>query len=657
MIRVVSSLKNNSALISTAMLSAIFEENKQDNVALLVPFIIKIIYDDSSVSEKEIVEKMQNVYSFNNFPHAIVKIIINRLKKQQIIKQENGKYIFITDVSKIVQEFNDRLEKSKKEIEEIIRGLTDYFKKNTNLKLNYLECRNSFAKFLDQNGYLLYEDMGNSTRINKNIDNITYHIGRFINEHIEKQDIIYSYLVNIIEGSLIANALYVNIDNQNNTDLKKLTCFFDTPFMLRVLELKLPDENKSALELVDLLKELNVKIKCFRHNYNEIEYILEDYLKNYGKPQEKTLENLILKNYSESDVRHLLNSLDTVFANLGIEIVEVPDYDEKKYKHIIDEKQLNKNLFNTYKNKQINPKTIENDVKSVSAIMRLRDGKEYIKLEDCNEIFVTNNKDIRNETNKLLNLDVNFKISPVVSDMDLTAIVWLKSMINNKNLPEMKLTENAMAAIKPSSALRKKFHQSLSNLKTSKTDVTPETLYNLLCSNYYVEDLMINVNGDIKKINPGVLINTYEETLKKNSLLTEQDNKLSKENEELINQLLRKEEDDKKYRKNIYNKYAKREQLVINIINVIEKSLKIAVSLFLFYLSYKQSNKPSPSVIVGRIYIILGIYTLLCNFIPISVFQIFEYLFNKINEKVFIALNKHYTKVCEKEISTIFKIE
>lgn len=657
MIRVVSSLKNNSALISTAMLSAIFEENKQDNVALLVPFIIKIIYDDSSVSEKEIVEKMQNVYSFNNFPHAIVKIIINRLKKQQIIKQENGKYIFITDVSKIVQEFNDRLEKSKKEIEEIIRGLTDYFKKNTNLKLNYLECRNSFAKFLDQNGYLLYEDMGNSTRINKNIDNITYHIGRFINEHIEKQDIIYSYLVNIIEGSLIANALYVNIDNQNNTDLKKLTCFFDTPFMLRVLELKLPDENKSALELVDLLKELNVKIKCFRHNYNEIEYILEDYLKNYGKPQEKTLENLILKNYSESDVRHLLNSLDTVFANLGIEIVEVPDYDEKKYKHIIDEKQLNKNLFNTYKNKQINPKTIENDVKSVSAIMRLRDGKEYRKLEDCNAIFVTTNKDIRNETNKLLNLDVNFKISPVVSDMDLTAIVWLKSMINNKNLPEMKLTENAMAAIKPSSALRKKFHQSLSNLKTSKTDVTPETLYNLLCSNYYVEDLMINVNGDIKKINPGVLINTYEETLKKNSLLTEQDNKLSKENEELINQLLRKEEDDKKYRKNIYNKYAKREQLVINIIKVIEKSLKIAVCLFLFYLSYKQSNKPSPSVIVGGIYIILGIYTLLCNFIPISVFQIFEYLFNKINEKVFIALNKHYTKVCEKEISTIFKIE
>lgn len=94
-------------------------------------------------------------------------------------------------------------------------------------------------------------------------------------------------------------------------------------------------------------------------------------------------------------------------------------------------------------------------MKSVSAIMRLRDGKEYRKLEDCNAIFVTTNRDIRIETNKLLNLDVNFKISPVMSDIDLTAIVWLKSMINNKKLPEMKLTENAMAAIKPSSTLRK----------------------------------------------------------------------------------------------------------------------------------------------------------------------------------------------------------
>lgn len=650
-------MKNNSALISTAMLSAIFEENKQDNVALLIPFVIKIIYADSSVSENDVVEKMQSVYSFNNFPHAIARIIINRLKKQQIIKQENGKYIFLSDVSKIVKDFSERHEKTKKEIEEVIRDLSNYFKKNTTIKLSYNECRNSFAIFLDKNGYLLYEDLGNSTRINKNIDSITYHIGRFINGHIEKQDVIYDYLLNIIEGSLIANALYVNIDNENNTNLKKLTCFFDTPFMLRVLELKLPDENKSALELVSLLKDLKAEIKCFKHNYNEIENILEEYIKNYGKPQEKTLENLIIKNYSETDVRNLLNSLDTLFSNIGIEIVDVPAYDKNKYKNVIDEKKLNENLVNCYKNKNTNPKIIENDVKSVSAIMRLRDGKEYRKLEDCNAIFVTTNKDIRTETNKLLNLDVNFKISPVMSDIDLTAVVWLKSMINNKEIPEMKLTENAIAAIKPSSSLRKKFNQTLSNLKTSKSDVTPETLYNLLCSNYYVENLMINVNGDFQKINPGVLINTYEETLKQNSILNEQENKLSRENEYLVNQLLKKEENDKKYKQNIYSKYFKRENLIIKLIEITEKIMQIVICLLFFYLFYKNSIKPSSNKILSAIYFLVGLYTLLCNFIPISIFQFFEYIFKKINEKIFIKVNKHYTKVCEKEINTIFNIK
>ena len=40
-------MKNNSAFISTAILSAIFEENKQDNISLLIPFVIKIIHDDN----------------------------------------------------------------------------------------------------------------------------------------------------------------------------------------------------------------------------------------------------------------------------------------------------------------------------------------------------------------------------------------------------------------------------------------------------------------------------------------------------------------------------------------------------------------------------------------------------------------------------------
>lgn len=655
MLRVVSSMKNNNALISTAMLTAIFEEKKQDTISLTIPFIINIINNDPTISNVEIAKKMQDEYSFSNFPQAIIKIVVNRLKKQKILKQENKKYIFISDVSKIVKEFNDRREKSKKEIDTVINSLCDYFKQNVTLKMSYMDCRNSLAKFLDKNGYLLYEDINNSTRLSKYNDKINYNIGLFINEHKVAKDLIFDYLKNIIEGSLIANALYVNIENDNNTDLKNLTCYFDTPFMLRVLEFKEPEVNTSALELFKLLKEQNVKIKCFKHNYNEIENSIEDFIRNYGKPQDKTLENFIINNYSITEVREILNNLESLFKNLEIEIIDTPEYKKDQYKNVIDEKKLASNLKSVYKDKKVSDKTIENDVASISAIMRLRKGKDYRKLEECPAIFVTTNKDVRRETNLLLNLDETFKISPAISDIDLTAIVWLKSLVNNKDLPEIKLTENAMAAIKPTESIRKRFYSTLGNLKQSKMDISPSSLYNLLCSNYFVEKLMLNVEGDVNKINPNILLSTYESTLKENEILDQNEKSLKKDNEKLIQNLLQKEEDDKIYKENIYTKYKKQEKVIQKIVLVTEKIIQIGICLTLSILSIVYTNSGNSLFSIKSIlYYVLTLYAILATFLPISIFAVFKTIFDKINLNLFPLINKFINSRAEKSINEIF---
>lgn len=654
MLRVVGCVKNNSALISTAVLSAIFEENKQDNISLLTPFVIKIIHHDCTATKDMIVDMMRKEYAFYDMPRAIIDIIINRLKKQNIIRQRNNMFEFIIDSTNIVKEFDKRYENSKKQVDKIINELLDYFENNTDIKMNYMDCKNGFAMFLDKNGYLLYENINNSMRLKNNIDKISYHIGRFIYYHKELSDDTYTSLLSVIEGSLIANALYVNIDSDNNTDLHRLTCYFDAPFMLRVLDFKLPEENKSAMELVELLKKLNVKIKCFKHNFNEIENILEEFIKNYGKQSERTLENLVIKNYSETDLRFLLNNLEDAFRSLGIDIVDTPEYDEQKNKYVIDEKKLEENLITVYKDSNISRKTIEIDVKSVSAIMRLREGKEYRKLEDCNALFITMNKDIRNETNKLLNIDSKFKISPVISDLDLTAIIWLRSLINNKSIPEMKLTENAMAALKPTTAIRKRINQTVSNLKTNKFNATSSSLSNLLCSNYFVENLMLNINGDPKKINPNILFNTLEDTLKQNKILSDNEKKLNFENEELTRKLLEKEENDKQYKNNIIIKYNEKEKKITNLISNIEFIFRIIFCLLLCWISYNYSSAKETKVIFKCLLTILTIYAILCNFIPISIFMFFDKLEKKINDFMFIKISKYFTNKAEKEIEYIF---
>lgn len=87
-LKVVSSMNNNKALISTALLTALFEEKKQDNISLLIAFVIKILYENPSIKEENISDKMIELYSFNKFPHAIVKIIIKRLKNKILLNSK-----------------------------------------------------------------------------------------------------------------------------------------------------------------------------------------------------------------------------------------------------------------------------------------------------------------------------------------------------------------------------------------------------------------------------------------------------------------------------------------------------------------------------------------------------------------------------------------
>lgn len=546
------------------------------------------------------------------------------------------------------------MEKAKKQIEEIINSMTKYFKDNTKLKLGYMECRNELARFLDKNGYLLYQDINNSTRV-KNKDQVQYYIGLFIKEHKNKDDSIYKSLINIIEGSLIANALYINIENDNKSNLKNLVCYFDTPFMLRVLEFKNPSDNESAIELVELLKEQKAKIKCFSHNYSEIENILEEFIRNFGKPQEKTLENLIIKNYNETELKGILNSLKDLFDNLEIEIVDIPEYKKEEYKNVIDEKKLTENLEKLYPDYKKNVRIIENDVSSISAIMRLRKGKEYRKIEECPAIFVTTNKDIRRETNNLLKLDETFKISPVISDIDLTAILWLKSLSNHKDIPEMKLTENALAAIKPTISIKNKFDESVRKLQSNKIQFTTAQLHNLLCSNYFSEKLMDEIDGDINRINPNMVLNIYEETLKDNKIIHSEGKVLQEENDKLVQKLMEKEQADKKYKDNIYLKYEKKEEKIESIIRILERAFVLLLCSILCYVTIKYTFiTKTESKIINIILLIVSLYSIICSIFPFSIFSVSSFIFKALNSQLFMYINKCTNDKAEKEIEEIF---
>lgn len=114
---------------------------------------------------------------------------------------------------------------------------------------------------------------------------------------------------------MLANTIYIQVENDNKASLKNLKCYLDTPIILNLLELKTEEQNNSTKLLIELLEKKQAKIKCFEHNYKEVYSIIYAYKENLGKYRDKTLEGLDIKNYTQSDVERLLDNLENLFLN------------------------------------------------------------------------------------------------------------------------------------------------------------------------------------------------------------------------------------------------------------------------------------------------------------------------------------------------------
>lgn len=76
-------MRNDSALISTSILTAIWDETHKDNIELIIPFIKYLIYIkykvDEIINREEKIDNLKNEFSFNDFPHAILEVILKRM--------------------------------------------------------------------------------------------------------------------------------------------------------------------------------------------------------------------------------------------------------------------------------------------------------------------------------------------------------------------------------------------------------------------------------------------------------------------------------------------------------------------------------------------------------------------------------------------------
>ena len=609
-------MENSNALIGTAMLTAIWDQTHKDNLELLKPFIVYLVGKNTSLQDEidinKIINEMDQEFGFPNIPKAVIEKIFNRMKK--IIIKNNKKNYLIKDLSEEVKKVDENKNIIQDESDKVIRNLTEYLKEsNKNFsKITLEETKKLLYLFFEKNGFITIENIENLKNVGEyKTDQANYYIAKFILDENDNNTRVFNSIYKIVCGFMLANTIYIQVENDNRASLKNLDCYLDTPILLNLLELKTEEQNNSAKSLVELLEKKHAKIKCFEHNYKEVYDIIYAYKGNIGKYKEKTLEGLDKKKYTNSDVERILDNLKSLFKKKHVEIIAKPNYED--YKAVIDEQGLEEYLKEKYTDTiEKKEKVIGPDVDSISAISRLRRGKCATKLEESEAVFVTNNYDLIKYSNSFLNKKEFGEISYSISDVELTTILWLKTFKTNPDFPKFKLIENARLALEPSIQIMERFKDVIDKMKEEELINDTDVLENLKTNLYYKVELMekIEADGDniTNEVVRGIIDKQTENLQSQLDVANEKINQL--EHEKQLNE--RKKRNTRKLiEKDCFDKANKISKIIGQILKVLVYLIFFIIIGYCTYITYRdiiiEKNTISFATIVLFLIAVLGL--------------------------------------------------
>lgn len=478
-------------------------EYKVDQFDHFVPFAKETLLRSGvdAISANELRDNI-NEYFKISLPISVINTILRRkLYKKGYVKKENN--IFVPNYEKLkdsnFQEIKQRImERHEKLINDIVKFGHDSF----TIALKEHDVEKALELFLDKNQLALLDTSLNpSRRLNQlhtqtiKDNQLEYIISKFIEHAFNQSSVSFNYIIDIVKGTMLTNALYFRDDITTiNMKFKGTEVFFDSSFLIYALGYAGSARQEPCIELIDMLRSNNAILRVFQHNIDEMIGILEFCKMNLRKgvyDPHGTISNFLEKNYSEIDIDRIIYSMQEELENrFRIKVVETVEFNN--YANVISHEdlyeKLKKNL--SYRNES----AIETDVDSVSAIVRLRKSNKSKYVERSRALFVTNNFNFAKTIRKYFNKDSKSKfIPPVIHDTILTNIMWLKNPSQTPDLPRKRIIAQTFAATQPDEHLWSRY---LTTVKKYEDEFTQDEFVFLYYSRSAKEMLMDLTMGD-----------------------------------------------------------------------------------------------------------------------------------------------------------------
>lgn len=551
------SMNNHNTIVTVAMLSAFLSYDKKDYIALIKPFVLKLLprHEGDVVDIIDMQKSLSTDFGLVDFPIHLLKSILTRCSKSKdgYLRRTNSNYYVKTVYDD--SDFNTKQAKIQAGTDSVLAELQKYLNELTTIKCkDKNDAKRRLILFLNTYGYLLVYDIEELREIKNNIDQNNYHIARFILAQRNINSVIFSEIMEIVKGYLVYKAIYFFSTEQKidvRSKMKDTIFIFDTRLLISALGYNRQEDTKACRELIDLIYENNGQVKTFPHMIEEIYGILTKFAHDKESRNSFDLETLIVNKYEKVDILRLRDTLEINLQQLKIEVVELPSYgnvssEDKDIKDrgFIGLEEFKQDLILVYKEAGKYPKDnpLIHDIESISAISRMRGRERPCTLENCKAIFVTTNQIIVRTVQDHFKDRWNKREIPFsISEMELTAVIWLKSYDKKTELPCLMLIQNAYAACTPSKALLSALSDKIKMLEIEGT-ISSEAALILRSQRELDGELLELTENNPSKVTNEVIFkikNKYDESIidaEKDKLST-----ISSEQEKEIKKQARKE--------------------------------------------------------------------------------------------------------------------
>jgi hypothetical protein len=457
-------------LLTTLALLKVNQEEGFTYVDTYLPFLMHCLEEGGheEVSSPKLQEELREEFEIE-LPHAVIKRLLREVERQGKAKAKNG--VLVVDREAVR---GSSLSAAIAEVERgqasLVEALVDFGNGEFKASWDEVLAERQLVRYVNSfssrvlAAALTGEDL---PRPDIKQDHDEYIVHRFAQAVSQRRPAEFDALVSLVKGRMLADAMYfVSESAEKPPSLEQVEIYLDGPPLLFVLGYAGEEMQAPYLELLRLLEAQGAVVRCFEHSVTEAREILDAAAaKAHTGTSSETYQGDVVSHLVRSgktpvEIELLANRLENSLLKLGINPVETP---ARKPHLEPDEKGLSGRLQRAIN--YGNPLARDRDIDSLTAIYRIREGREFRDLEKCRAIFATHNLKLFRTSATFFRQRDRRTIPPCVVDMALATMLWLRDPAAQASLPEERIMARAYAALNPTDQLWSKYNEEIDRLR------------------------------------------------------------------------------------------------------------------------------------------------------------------------------------------------